>query len=479
MTEAAPQSHATSHDTEGWRGLLRGGNGARALIIAGGVAIHAVSIYVVATIMPSIVADVGGLPFFAWTATLYVAGSLCGASAVPLLLSRSSPRIVYRVAFGVFLTGSLVCSLAPSMGVLLAGRLSQGLGGGMLPALAYATIRRIFPPALHARAITLIGSVWGVAALVGPSIGGVFAEMGAWRAAFWVDVTIGLAFIALSERTLPRHASGTGAARPFPGLRLALLVLAAICVSAGGATGRLAPALLGLAAAIALIAAMLRVDAASAPRMLPGGAFDPRRGLGAISATMGLLILSSSPCTFIPYILSAGHGVAPMVGGYVNAAYALSWTVVSFLTASATRAGARATIRFGPPLMVAGIALLAWAVPAGMVAMAAAGQVLMGAGIGMGWAHLAAMLMAAAPDAERDVTGPFISTTQTLAAVFGSALAGMVANLAGMGTAASPSDVDVMGGWLFGASTAIPLAACLLAWRTLALTHETTPISSA
>eukprot|EP01035_Chromulina_nebulosa_P033323 gene33323-biopygen21564 len=86
---------------------------------------------------------------------------------------------------------------------------------------------------------------------------------------------------------------------------------------------------------------MLRLDGASARRMLPGGAFDPRRKLGAVSATMGLLILASSPCTFIPYILHAAHGAAPVVGGYVNAAYALSWTVVSLLTASAGRAAAR------------------------------------------------------------------------------------------------------------------------------------------
>jgi len=182
---------------------VRGSNGLRAFILTGGVALHAVSIYVVATIMPVVVGDIGGLAFFAWTATLYVAASLCSASAVPLLLSRRRLHVVYRFAFGLFLTGSLVCSLAPTMGLLLVGRLLQGLGGGMLPALAYATIKETFPASLHARAIALIGSVWGVAALIGPSIGGVFAELGAWRAAFWIDVVIGLSFIVASERALP------------------------------------------------------------------------------------------------------------------------------------------------------------------------------------------------------------------------------------------------------------------------------------
>jgi MFS family permease len=153
---------------EGWQALLRGGNGPCTLIITGGVAIHAVSIYVVATIMPVVVGDIGGLAFFAWTTMLYVAGSLFGASAVPVLLSRFSPRAAYRIAFALFLSGSMVCSIAPTLGVLLVGRLSQG-GGGMLPALAYAIIRQTFQASLHARAISLVGSVWGMAALTGPT----------------------------------------------------------------------------------------------------------------------------------------------------------------------------------------------------------------------------------------------------------------------------------------------------------------------
>ena len=120
--------------------LLSAGNGARFLVVTGGVALHAVSIYVVATIMPTVVGDLGGLPFFAWTTTLYVSGALTGAAAVPLVLARGSPRLAYRLAFLLFLTGSLCCAAAPIMPALLVGRLAQGIGGGMLPALAYSCL---------------------------------------------------------------------------------------------------------------------------------------------------------------------------------------------------------------------------------------------------------------------------------------------------------------------------------------------------
>ena len=464
----------TRPDDASWRTLLAGANGLRALIITGGVGMHAISIYVVVTIMPIIVGEIGGMAFFAWTATLYVAGALASASAVPLILARVGPRDAYRLACLLFVLGSLTCSLATSMPMLLAGRLLQGFGGGMLPALGYGLTRAIFPPALHARAIVLVGSVWGIAAVAGPAVGGLFAQFATWRAAFWVDVPIGLAFILAASWALPRHVGGETTRAAFPGARLALLMAAAMAVSAGGVSGRPWPAALGLAVAIGLIIATLRLDGQARRRMLPTGAFDVRTRLGAVSATMGLLIMTTAPCTFIPYILRVGHGASPLLGGYVNATFALSWTFVSFATASLARKHVRAMMILGPPLMLAGLALIALSLPGGAVAWVIAGQTLLGAGIGVGWAHLAALLIAVAAPADRDVAGPFISTTQTLASIFGSAIAGMTANLAGITDATTPETLGTTAAWLFGVLCVVPLLATATAWRMLGLTRGAT-----
>jgi MFS family permease len=91
--------------------------------------------------------------------------------------------------------------------------------------------------------------------------------------------------------------------------------------------------------------------------------------------------------------------------------------------------------------------------------------VLLGTGIGMGWAHLGALLLSATPPDEHDIAGPFIATTQTLAAVFGSAVAGMIANLAGLADAVTTGDVVTTRHWLFGILTVLPGAACATAWR--------------
>ncbi len=455
-----------------WRSLMRGGNAGRALVVTGGVALHAVSIYVVATIMPVIVGEIGGIAFFAWTSTLYIAGSLTGAAAVPLILSRAGPRAAFHLAFALFMIGSLICSLAPAMSVMLGGRLIQGLGGGMLPALAYATIRSIFPPALHAWAISILGSVWGIAALIGPSIGGVFAQFDAWRAAFWIDLALGLVFAAVAQRVVPhRLAHAPSTARPFPVLRLGLIFCAAIAVSMGGITGQVGPALLGLGGGIALVVAMLRLDARASTRLFLSGAFVPTTPSGAVSATMGLVILAMSPSIFAPYILSAGHGLAAITGGYVSALIALAWTASSLLTASARGRRARRAILAGPFAMAAGLALDAWALASGALGAIVVAQSLIGIGIGLGWAHLGALLMQVAPADERDIAGPFITTTQTLASAFGTAIAGMVANIAGLADATTPAGVAATAPWLFGVLLIFPAAACLTAWRTLVLTR--------
>ena len=170
----------------GWAALLLGKNGLRSLALAGGVALHAINVYLVTTILPSVVKDIGGLDYYAWNTTLFVVASIIGSVLSARCLTGLGPRVAYAVAGLVFALGCGLCSLAPDMGVLILGRTVQGLGGGLLFALPYSMIRLVFDQALWPRAMALISGMWGAATLIGPAVGGVFAEYDAWRAAFWV-----------------------------------------------------------------------------------------------------------------------------------------------------------------------------------------------------------------------------------------------------------------------------------------------------
>jgi MFS family permease len=201
-----PMTEDTAHGS--WRALFRGANFARSVVLAGGAAIHALSIRVVVTVLPAAVAEIGGLRFFAWTMTVAMVSAIWGAvSAAPLAASHGL-RNAYHIALSVFVIGSIICAAAPSMAVFLAGRMLQGLGGGLLTALAYATISRVFPVNLHTRAIAMLSGVWGVASLSGPMVGGILAGWGLWRWAFWIDVPLAAAVGAVAQRTIAARTDG-------------------------------------------------------------------------------------------------------------------------------------------------------------------------------------------------------------------------------------------------------------------------------
>src|SRR5690606_30678136 len=137
-------------------------------------------LYLSTTILPSVVWDIGGLDYYAWNTTVYVVASIVGAAISARLLTRCGPRLAYALAALVFAVGALLCAAAPSMLVMLVGRGVQGLGGGMLVALPYAMTRIVFPEPLWPRAMAMISGMWGIATLLGPALGGIFAELGIW-----------------------------------------------------------------------------------------------------------------------------------------------------------------------------------------------------------------------------------------------------------------------------------------------------------
>jgi MFS family permease len=455
---------------QGWRDLLAGVNAARSLVLAGGVGLHAVNIFLVTTILPSIVADLGGLAYYAWNTTLFVVASIVRSAVSVHVLGRLAMRGSYLLALALFALGTLACATAPSMAALLAGRSLQGLGGGMLVALSYAMIRHLFPAALWPQAIALVSGMWGVAALTGPFVGGVFAQLGAWRVAFWVLLPLVGGLAVLIGRVLGQVAGGEPRGAAFPGFRLGLLAVAVLSVSAVSLAEDLQLNAVGLVVAAVLMAALGRLDGAATERLLPGTAFRPATPLGATYATMMLLVVGTTTIIFVPLLLQALHGLTPLAAGYLTVVEALGWTGAALATSAARHTGARQAIAAGPATMLAGLIGLSWSIPddgSSLVAIAM-WLLLVGAGIGMGWAHLASRVLALAPEGKRDLAAASVSTVQLLATAFGSALAGMVVNLAGLSDPGSVGAVANAALWLFAVFAAAPALAGVAVFAILA-----------
>ncbi|HKG38025.1 MAG TPA: MFS transporter, partial [Conexibacter sp.] len=151
-----------------WSELLSGANRAIAIVIAAGIALHSANVYLASAVMPSVAADIGGLSMYAWATTVFVFAAVLGSTASATLLGRYGARGAYRTAILVVGAGTVVAALAPSMPVLLAGRFVQGLGGGLLFALAYSMVRLVLPERLWAVAMGLVSAMWGLGTFSGP-----------------------------------------------------------------------------------------------------------------------------------------------------------------------------------------------------------------------------------------------------------------------------------------------------------------------
>jgi MFS family permease len=453
----------------GWSALFDGRNLACSVVLTGAVAIHALSLRVVVTVLPSAVVEIGGLRFFAWTMTVAMLSAIWGAaSAAPLAMSRGL-RTAYHIALTLFVVGSMTCAVSPGMAVFLVGRLLQGLGGGLLTGLAYTTISRVFPAHLHPRAIAMLSSVWGVAALSGPLVGGILAGWGRWRWAFWIDVPLAVLIGTIARRAMlvrpDEQLDRPANSQPVAFGRLALLGGSVLAIAIGGISERASTSALGVVVAAVLLLAMLRVDDSAARRvgrrrLLPTGAFDPRTPLGVVSLVMALIGGCTMAVVFVPYVVTRVGMHAPITGGYLSAVIPLSWAAAALAAASAPKAWVPRLIRFGPVLVAFGLALTGWSLTTGSLALIALALALVGAGIGGVWAYLGALMVKLAQPEERDVAAAFISTNNLLSQAFGSAFAGMAANLAGFGDPAlGAAGVVKAVLWLFLSIALFPAAA--------------------
>jgi MFS family permease len=450
--------------------LFAGRNAIYAAALAGGVTLHAVNIYLVTTILPSVVRDIGGLDYYAWSTTLFIVASILGAALSTQLLRRAGPRGAYAAAAVIFALGTLLCALAPSMPVLLGGRFVQGIGGGFLYALAYTVTRLVFPEALWARAIGLISAMWGIATLVGPAVGGVFAEYFAWRAAFWCLVPLIALFALLAFATLPRRVAAARDNGALPLAQIALLAGAVLAVSAGSIGRDVAWNLLGLGVALVLVGLLVLVERRASARLLPQSALRATP-LAALYGVIALLVIGMQPELFVPYFLQVLHGQSPLVSGYLAALMAIGWTLGSMLSATWTSR----VMRAGPALVLGGLAALAAFLPAGgagwVLAPISLGLLLVGFGIGVAWPHLMTQVFKAAPAAEQDKATAGATTVQFFATAFGAATAGMVANLAGLTTSAGVAPAAF---WLFALFALAPVLCIPLVLR---VTRRTVPSS--
>lgn len=444
-----------------WRALWASGDLARFCFISLGILLHATNETMVATVMPAMVGELSGVQLVGWSLAIYELGSICAGAAAGRLLSFISLRATIISAALFYSAGALVCALAPSMPVFLAGRLLEGFGGGGLVALAFVAVERLFDRRIWPQLFAIISAVWGVAAFSGPMLGALIAEAFSWRTAFGVFTAGGL-LMACATVVFLRGPRATerrvGTAAPFPFVPLAalavsvvLIALASVEVEIGRSTVLL---LLGLAG---LVGFFLLDASRPASRLFPSRLFDWRTPVG--SGMTIVFTFSIATCSFAvygPLILTSLHGISVLTAGYIIAAESIAWSVLSILVANAPPHRERLIIVGGMSMVAAGIAGFAYAVPAGSVPLILACAILQGGGFGIAWPFVTRIIVSAAPEAERTVASSAVPTMQRLGYAVGAALCGIIANGVGFSEGLTDGASASAGYWLFVAF--IPLA---------------------
>ncbi|MCC8381770.1 MFS transporter [Xenorhabdus sp. PB30.3] len=462
----------SSNIAPSWGELLSGRNGLISIALAGGVALHAINIYIATTILPSVVRDIGGLEYYAWNTTLFMVASIIGAPLSKNVLSRFGPRAAYLVALVVFCVGTLICAAATDMQWMLVGRFIQGFGGGILFALSYALIRIVFDERLWPRAMAMVSGMWGIATLCGPAIGGIFANGDTWRLAFiaLLPVAAVLAVIVLVQLAIYQK-SAVQAERAAIG-KILLLGVSVLIISVASLSKLVFINMAGVVIGLAIVVLIARFDRKSKIKLLPTGAYDIRAPLGAIYACMSLLVIGMTTEIFVPYFLQVIHGYRPLIAGYATALMAAGWTLGSLFSSGRSTQIAQMLVRHGPILVVIALIMLAIIMPSQYLFSPAFGIILMcialaavGIGIGAAWPHMLTQVFTSAPVGQEDLASTSITTVQLYATAIGSALAGIVANIAGFSEPGGLAGAQSAAVWLFAVFAIAPVLAAFVVRR--------------
>ena len=181
---------------------LRSERGPILLALMVSTGLIAIDATILATAVPSIVRDIGGYPQFPWLFSVYLLAQTVSVSVYAKLADTFGRKPLLLFGIGLFLVGSVLCGVAWSMPALIVFRALQGLGAGAVQPMTITVAGDIYTVAERATAQGYIASVWALSSVVGPTLGGVFAELGLWRWIFFVNVPLCLLAGVLIARNL-------------------------------------------------------------------------------------------------------------------------------------------------------------------------------------------------------------------------------------------------------------------------------------
>ncbi|WP_326634232.1 MULTISPECIES: MFS transporter [unclassified Streptomyces] len=346
---------------------------------------------VTATAAPQIVADLGDGTAFSWLLTAYVLAATVSGPLYGRLADTHGRRPVLVGGTLLFLSGSALCAAGWNMPSLVAFRSVQGLGAGAIQVTVQTVAGDLYQPHERGRIQAALASVWSVAALAGPAVGGALAQYGHWRGIFLLNLPLGLAAVWLLVRRFPVEDVRSGTSGPVDwrgalGLLLTCATLMTLLVQGGTAwpwvsvqSGALLTVLL------ALILTTARIERRAVQPFMPGWVWQ-RRELAVPSLVLGLLgVIMTAPLLLLPVYAQAVLGLGPAAGAAVLAGMTFGWpTAAVFSSGLYLRVGFRdAALTGAATVTVALVATVSLTVAGAHALLFVAASTLLGIGLGL------------------------------------------------------------------------------------------------
>ena len=404
-----------------------------ALMLAIGLA--AIDATIVATAIPQIVGDIGGFSKFPWVFSIYL---LTQAVTVPIYGRLSDvygrkPILLFGIAG--FLVGSVLCGLAWNMVALIAFRGLQGIAAGAILPTTTTIVGDLYEPAERGRIQGYISSVWGISAIAGPTLGGVFAQYWTWRGIFFLNIPLGIAAAWLVHRHLherverhEKHRLDVGGVVTLT-LGLSLMILALL---EGGVSWAWlsAPSIGLLVVSATLLVAFIAIEQRVPEPILPLWVFRRRTLVAGNLASLAIGAIIIGQTSYVPIYAQKVVGVGAVVAGLSMGAMTIGWPLASTAAPRAyLKLGYKWTALIGSAVAVAGCVLFVFFVQhdSGVWRVAVSSFVI---GIGMGWASVAT-IVAIQSDVDWSDRGVATGTTmflRSLGSAVGIAVFGSIFN---------------------------------------------------
>ncbi len=395
-----------------------------------GMLLAALDQTIVATALPTIVADLGDAGHQSWVVTSYLLASTVVTALAGKLGDLYGRKRVFQAAIVFFVIGSVLCGLSQSMAMLVGSRALQGIGGGAITVTASALIGEVVPLRERGRYQGILGAVFGVTTVIGPLLGGYFTDYLTWRWAFWVNVPISVVVIFVAAAAIPALAASTRpvidyAGIAFVGLGAAGLTLA---TSWGGTLYPWgSPTIIGLfvGAAVALVVFVVVERRATEP-ILPIRLFSSPvfTVCCVLSFVVGFAMLGA--LTFLPTYMQYVNGVSATTSGLRTLPMVVGMLVTS--TGSGTLVGRTGRYKIFP---VAGTALMALAFllmsrmePSTSALIQSLYLVILGAGIGLSMQVLVLIVQNTSDFEDLGVATSGVTFFRTIGSSFGAAIFG-------------------------------------------------------